>query len=119
MLLALGAAWVRIGQGQLYPLSAPSAFPRGGAYSGKLNRFNRFSILSEGSDEDASSDEEDGQGLSQEATLFLDSIEVCSERSIESSQETESEDADDASDFLEEETFGQIPLGVGEALLIL
>ena len=114
MLLALGAAWVRIGQGQLYPLSAPSAFPRGGAYSGKLNRFNRFSILSEGSDEDASSDEEDGQGLSQEeATLFLDSIEVCSERSIESSQETESEDADDASDFLEEETFGQIPWALG------
>ena len=113
MLLALGAAWVRIGQGQLYPWSAPSAFPRGGAYSGKLNRFNRFSILSEGSDEDASSDEEDGQGLSQEeATLFLDSIEVCSERS-ESSQETESEDADDASELLDEDTIGQIPWALG------
>lgn len=51
----------------------------------------------------------------EEATLFLDSIEVCSERSTESSQNgrLESEDADDASDWLDDETFGQIPSALG------
>ena len=71
-------AWVRSGQGHC-------GFPRGGAYSGIPNRFNRFSALSElVEDEEESCDSEVGDepdsGLSWDEThFFLESLVQCSD----------------------------------------
>ena len=57
-------------------------FPRGGVYSGRPNRFNRFKELEEtsGSEDNSNGEVEEAQGLTfEETSLFMDSLEKCSD----------------------------------------
>ena len=82
-------AWVRSGPGS-YLLEQKGQFPRGGAYSGRPNRFNRFAELQELSDEDEVDGMHSVPELSmEEDTLLLDSVEVCSEIGSDTGSEQE------------------------------
>ena len=115
-------ALVRIGQGQPHALAEIEGFPRGGAYSGRPTRFNRYAALSAEVDdsegeEDGSSDEEGAQEISQEdATIFLDSIEECSELASEDSENDRRDGLsdDELTEWLDEEELAQVPWEMGK-----